>query len=222
MAGGAPSASAAGGRDYPGQLTLFVFMACLVAATDCLIFGYDIGISGGVTLMDSFLSKFYPSVYRKQHEADDSNQYCKFASQLLTMFTSSLYLATLVAFLGAASLYAASITCLAGRKCSMFVGRVTFLTGCTLNGATQNVPMLILGRILLGVGVGFANRSMLASLMSAVITGVVNLLATLESVFTVDSGLAGSLSLSLLTEFITGNQRALFLPPGGLITVIDC
>jgi hypothetical protein len=60
------------------------------------------------------------------------------------------------------------------------------------------------------------------SLMSAVITGVVNLVATLVSVFTVDSGLAGSLPLSVPTEFVAGNQRALFLPPGGLITVIEC
>jgi hypothetical protein len=62
-----------------------------------------------------------------------------------------------------------------------------------------------------------------ASLMSAVITGVINLVATLVSVFTVDSGLAGSLPLSVPTEFVAGNQRALtFLPPGGLITMIDC
>jgi hypothetical protein len=63
---------------------------------------------------------------------------------------------------------------------------------------------------------------MLALLISAVITSVVNLLAMLVSVFTVDSGLAGSLSLSVLTEFVAGNQRALFLPLGGLITVINC
>jgi hypothetical protein len=57
--------------DYARRLTLF--MTCLVAATGCLIFGYDIGISHGVTSMDPFLNKFYPSVYRKQQEADDSN-----------------------------------------------------------------------------------------------------------------------------------------------------
>jgi hypothetical protein len=61
-----------------------------------------------------------------------------------------------------------------------------------------------------------------ASLMSAVIIGVVNLVATLVSVFTVDISLAGSLPLFVPTEFIAGNQRALFLPLGGLITVIDC
>jgi MFS family permease len=68
------------------------------------------------------------------------------------MFTSLLYLAMLVT-----SLCAASVTRLVGCKWSMFVGRVTFLAGCTLNGAMQNVPMRMLDRVLLGVGVGFAN-----------------------------------------------------------------
>ncbi|CAD6339086.1 unnamed protein product [Miscanthus lutarioriparius] len=64
MAGGAalaPSASASKRQDYPGGLTLFVFRACMVAATGGLIFGYDIGISSGVTSMDPFLSRFFPS-----------------------------------------------------------------------------------------------------------------------------------------------------------------
>ncbi|KAM0896455.1 hypothetical protein ACQ4PT_023165 [Festuca glaucescens] len=171
MAGGA----AVGGgvrQDYPGRLTLFVFITCLVAATGGLIFGYDIGISGGVTSMDPFLSRFFPSVSRKQREADDSNQYCKFDSQPLTMFTSSLYLAALVA-----SLFAASVTRLAGRKWSMFVGGVTFLAGCALNGAAQNVAMLILGRVLLGVGVGFANQSVpvyLSEMAPARMRGMLN------------------------------------------------
>ena len=45
MAGGA-IVNTAGGKDYPGKLTLFVFFTCVVAATGGLIFGYDIGISG--------------------------------------------------------------------------------------------------------------------------------------------------------------------------------
>jgi MFS family permease len=38
----------------------------------------------------------------------------------------------------------------------MFAGGVSFLAGAALNAAAQNVAMLIVGRILLGVGVGFA------------------------------------------------------------------
>ncbi|KAM0017314.1 putative MFS transporter superfamily [Helianthus debilis subsp. tardiflorus] len=59
---------------------------------------YDIGISGGVTSMAPFLKEFFPDVYKKQSEIkDSSNQYCKFNSAALTMFTSSLYLAALLA-----------------------------------------------------------------------------------------------------------------------------
>ncbi|GJN34257.1 hypothetical protein PR202_gb22904 [Eleusine coracana subsp. coracana] len=106
--------------------------------------------------MDTFLSRFFPSVYHKQHSSssESTNQYCKFDSQLLTLFTSSLYLSAL-----AASLLAASVTRAAGRKWSMFLGGLTFLAGCALNAAAVNVTMLILGRVLLGVGVGFANQS---------------------------------------------------------------
>ncbi|KAG0476405.1 hypothetical protein HPP92_012823 [Vanilla planifolia] len=135
-------------------MTTFVFLTCLVAATGGLIFGYDIGISGGVTSMDSFLLRFFPSVYHQSKESTGSNEYCKFNSELLTLFTSSLYLAALVA-----SFFASTVTRVFGRKWSMFGGGITFLIGAALNGAAENVLMLILGRILLGVGVGFANQS---------------------------------------------------------------
>jgi hypothetical protein len=45
MAGGT-IVSATGGKEYPGKLTMFVFLTCIVAATGGLIFGYDLGISG--------------------------------------------------------------------------------------------------------------------------------------------------------------------------------
>lgn len=103
--------------------------------------------------MDSFLLKFFPSVYRKEKQDTNTNQYCKFDSQLLTLFTSSLYLAALIA-----SFFASTVTRLFGRKWSMFSGGITFLIGAIINGAAENVFMLILGRIFLGVGVGFANQ----------------------------------------------------------------
>ena len=110
--------------------------------------------AGGVTSMDAFLHKFFPSVYRKEQTArggGGSSQYCKFDSQLLTAFTSSLYLAALVA-----SYFVASVARSLGRKWSMFGGGVSFLAGATLNAAAQDVAMLIVGRILLGIGVSFA------------------------------------------------------------------
>ncbi|KAM0845695.1 hypothetical protein ACQ4PT_056173 [Festuca glaucescens] len=172
MAGGVV-VSSSGGKVYPGHMTAFVFFSCLVASSGGLIFGYDIGISGGVTSMDSFLSEFFPSVYAQAKANKDTNQYCKFNSQLLTLFTSSLYLAAL-----ATSFVAASVTRIFGRKWSMFCGGITFLAGSALNGAATNLMMLILGRLLLGVGVGFANQSVplyLSEMAPANLRGMLNI-----------------------------------------------
>jgi MFS family permease len=111
----------------------------------------DLDFTGGVTSMDSFLKKFFHGVYKKKK--DSTNQYCQFDSQLLTTFTSSLYLAGLIA-----SFFASPITRMYGRKMSMLIGGASFLIGSALNGTAVNVEMLILGRILLGIGVGFANQ----------------------------------------------------------------
>ncbi|KAK7303168.1 hypothetical protein RJT34_14070 [Clitoria ternatea] len=68
-------------KEYPGKLTMRVFTTCVVAAFGGLIFGYDLGISGGVMSMDPFLKKFFPDVYEKESNMEASdNQYCKFDS----------------------------------------------------------------------------------------------------------------------------------------------
>nr|XP_023903668.1 hexose carrier protein HEX6-like isoform X5 [Quercus suber]POE46132.1 hexose carrier protein hex6 [Quercus suber] len=139
---------------YNGKMTLFVVISCMIAATGGIIFGYDIGISGGVTSMEPFLKKFFPEVYTKMNEDTKISNYCKFDSQLLTSFTSSLYIAGLVA-----SFFASSVTRVFGRKPSILLGGAAFLAGSALGGAALNVYMLIFGRILLGIGVGFANQS---------------------------------------------------------------
>ncbi|XP_008787055.1 sugar transport protein MST6-like [Phoenix dactylifera] len=142
-------------KNYNGKVTFFVIVTCMVAATGGLIFGYDIGVSGGVTSMNVFLEKFFPSVYEDQINAGPSkNQWCSFNSQLLTVFTSSLYIAGLIS-----TFFASTVTRVLGRKASMLCGGAAFLIGSALNGAAVNVVMLIVGRVLLGVGVGFANQA---------------------------------------------------------------
>jgi MFS family permease len=146
-------------RHYEGRTTVYVALACILAASGGLIFGYDIGISGGVTAMDDFLTKFFPTVERNKNRVSSSDSdYCKYNNQGLQAFTSSLYLAALVA-----SFFASFTTRLLGRKITMLIAGLSFLCGATLNAAAQDLAMLILGRILLGVGVGFANQVELLS-----------------------------------------------------------
>lgn len=139
-----------------------------------LLFGYDIGISGGVTSMEEFLTKFFPQVLRTINEKSaHDTQYCKYDNQLLQLFTSSLYIAALVA-----SFFASTVTRIFGRKISMFTGGVAFLIGAFLNGFASNIEMLIIGRLFLGVGVGFANQSVpvyLSEMAPAKMRGALNI-----------------------------------------------
>ncbi|GAV72269.1 Sugar_tr domain-containing protein, partial [Cephalotus follicularis] len=163
-----------GGGNYEGGVTAFVLVTCTAAAMGGLLFGYDLGISGGVTSMEPFLTKFFPSVFKTMNdETKHDSEYCKFDSQLLTLFTSSLYLAALVA-----SFFASAVTRIFGRKASMSFGGFAFLMGAILNGLAVNIVMLIIGRLLLGVGVGFANQSVpvyLSEMAPAKIRGALNI-----------------------------------------------
>ncbi|XP_008802210.2 sugar transport protein MST1 [Phoenix dactylifera] len=139
--------------DYGGRLTASVIITCMMAASGGLIFGYDIGISGGVTTMESFLKPFFPKVWRRMAEAKQ-NEFCLYDSQVLTAFTSSLYIAGLVA-----SLVAGRLTKAVGRQVVMLLGGLTFLLGAAINAAAVNIAMLILGRLMLGFGIGFTNQA---------------------------------------------------------------
>ncbi|XP_074272658.1 sugar transport protein 5-like [Silene latifolia] len=139
--------------DYDGRITSVVVITCIVAASGGLIFGYDIGISGGVTMMVPFLQEFFPSILKNAANAE-TNMYCVYDSQLLTSFTSSLYIAGVIA-----SVVASRVTATYGRKFTMVLGGCTFFLGALINGASINIAMLIIGRLLLGFGVGFTNQA---------------------------------------------------------------
>ncbi|KAM0962977.1 hypothetical protein ACFX13_022447 [Malus domestica] len=96
MAGGGFGA-AGGGGDFEAKITPPVIISCILASTGGLMFGYGVGISGGVTSMPEFLRKFFPSVYRKNQQPGLESNYCKYDNEGLQLFTSSLYLAALVA-----------------------------------------------------------------------------------------------------------------------------
>ncbi|XP_077224810.1 sugar transport protein 5-like [Tasmannia lanceolata] len=135
------------------RLTALVIISCIVAASGGLIFGYDIGISGGLPMMIPFLEKFFPAVLSKMRDTKQ-NQYCIYDSQILTAFTSSLYIAGF-----ASSLMAGHVTKSVGRQNTILIGGLAFLIGSIFNAAAITVVMLILGRILLGLGVGLTNQS---------------------------------------------------------------
>ncbi|XP_024968423.1 sugar transport protein 8-like [Cynara cardunculus var. scolymus] len=140
-------------QDLPARLTGQVIICTIIAAFGGLMFGYDIGISGGVTSMDVFLKKFFPGVYVKKHHAKEDN-YCKFDDQYLQLFTSSLYLAAVVS-----SFFASKCCTKFGRRITIQLASLNFLTGVVLNACAMNISMLIIGRLFLGFGIGFGNQA---------------------------------------------------------------
>ncbi|KAL1211790.1 Sugar transport protein 6 [Cardamine amara subsp. amara] len=138
---------------FEAKMTAYVFICVMIAAVGGLIFGYDIGISGGVTAMDDFLKEFFPAVWERKKHVHENN-YCKYDNQFLQLFTSSLYLAALVA-----SFVASAVCSKLGRKPTMQFASIFFLIGVGLTAGAVNLIMLIIGRILLGFGVGFGNQA---------------------------------------------------------------
>ncbi|KAG2542472.1 hypothetical protein PVAP13_9NG640200 [Panicum virgatum] len=127
--------------------------------------------------MDDFLGKFFPTVLRKKNEDKDSN-YCKYDNHGLQLFTSSLYLAGLTA-----TFFASYTTRRLGRRLTMLIAGVFFLVGVVFNGAAQDLAMLLVGRILLGCGVGFANQAVplfLSEIAPTRIRGGLNILFQLN------------------------------------------
>ncbi|KAK9155577.1 hypothetical protein Sjap_003057 [Stephania japonica] len=79
---------------------------------------------------------------------------CKFNNLLLSLYTSSLYLAALLV-----QPTASLLTSKCGRKYTILFGGIVFLCGAVLTAGTFSVSMLISGRLMLGFGVGFAIQS---------------------------------------------------------------
>ncbi|KAF5465682.1 hypothetical protein F2P56_015664 [Juglans regia] len=178
MTGGGFSGPPGGGTEFEAKITPIVIISCIMAATGGLMFGYDVGVSGGVTSMPDFLKKFFPVVYRKTLDEDINSNYCKYDNQGLQLFTSSLYLAGLTS-----TFFASYTTRRLGRRLTMLIAGVFFIIGTIFNAAAQDLAMLIIGRIMLGCGVGFANQAVplfLSEIAPTRIRGALNILFQLN------------------------------------------
>ncbi|GAB4823874.1 hypothetical protein N2152v2_010920 [Parachlorella kessleri] len=155
MAGGAIVASGGASRssEYQGGLTAYVLLVALVAACGGLLLGYDNGVTGGVASMEQFERKFFPDVYEKKQQVVETSPYCTYDNPKLQLFVSSLFLAGLIS-----CIFSAWITRNWGRKASMGIGGIFFIAGGLVNAFAQDIAMLIVGRVLLGFGVGLGSQ----------------------------------------------------------------
>ncbi|MFS8030064.1 putative major facilitator, sugar transporter, MFS transporter superfamily [Helianthus anomalus] len=130
--------------------------------------------------MDYFLKEIFPEVYIRKQEHLNETDYYKYDSQILTLFTSSLYFAALIS-----TFSASHVTRIRGRRASILWGAVSFFVGSVINNAgAQNIAMLIIGRCFLGFGIGFGNQAIplyLSEMAPAKIRGTINQLFQLTT-----------------------------------------
>ncbi|CAH1433136.1 unnamed protein product [Lactuca virosa] len=83
MAGGGFVDGQGGARAeyYEYKITWYFIFASIVAALGGSLFGYDLGVSGGVTSMDHFLKEFFHEVYKRKQEHLKETDYCKYDNQ---------------------------------------------------------------------------------------------------------------------------------------------
>ncbi|RAL37181.1 hypothetical protein DM860_004103 [Cuscuta australis] len=179
MAGG--GFAGGGGRAdlHEHKITPYFIFASVVAAMGGSLFGYDLGVSGGVTSMDDFLMEFFPKIYTRKQKHLQETDYCKYDNQILTLFTSSLYFAALISTFGASY-----VTRNKGRRASILCGGLSFFIGAIVNALAKNIAMLIIGRCLLGIGIGFGNQAVplyLSEMAPAKVRGTVNQLFQLTT-----------------------------------------
>lgn len=151
MGGGAvvhPSFDAARCQLYTGRTTPAVLLIALIAASGGLLFGFDNGITGGVIAHEGFAARFFA------HHVAGDDPFCKYNDQMLQLFTSCLFLS------GAVAAMVGSYTCKRyGRKATMIAGGFAFLVGTALVALAIHMAMLVLGRVVLGIGVGLATQA---------------------------------------------------------------
>ncbi|KAF2807295.1 general substrate transporter [Mytilinidion resinicola] len=129
-------------------VTLRGYLLCAFAAFGGILFGYDSGYISGVLAMNYFKEQFG---HHQLHDADAYNGY-NYDSWQKSLITSILSAGT---FFGA--LFAGSLADWIGRRTTIIAGCGVFSVGVILQVASTTVSLLVPGRLIAGIGVGFVS-----------------------------------------------------------------
>ncbi|KAF7813676.1 polyol transporter 5-like [Senna tora] len=160
------------------RLNRFTLLCALLASTTSILLGFDIGVMSGAAL----LIKEDMGISSVQEE---------------------ILVGTLNVFSLIGSLASGKTSDLIGRRYTIVLSAITFLLGALLMGLAPSFPVLLAGRVVAGIGVGYA--LMIAPLYTAELSPAMNrgLLTSLPEVF---------ITLGILLGYIT-NYSLTGLPP---------
>jgi sugar porter (SP) family MFS transporter len=128
-------------------VTWKAYLMCVFASFGGILFGYDSGYINGVLSMDYVVHKYTGKPY-----SDSGSDSFALPSWQQSMIVSFLSLGT---FLGA--IVAGDLADFIGRRTTILAGCVVYTVGVILQVASTEYRLLIGGRVIAGVGVGFVS-----------------------------------------------------------------
>ncbi|KAM7497895.1 hypothetical protein LguiA_022309 [Lonicera macranthoides] len=151
-AGDAPSSQRVEEGKFEGRITCTIVMCWILVLTNGLLIGYTNGILVAVLNMDDFLWDMFPSL-RKGYQHAHVNNKCKYMDHKQQFLSSSMSLISLPSFLASAFL------CFKyGRKSMIYLALLPFVIGIAMNAIASGKFMVLAGRAMLNIGVGFYNQ----------------------------------------------------------------
>ncbi len=139
-------------------VTLKAYLICAFAAFGGIFFGYDTGWMSGVLAMPYFITQ-YTGLPKP-----DTNDAAAVAAFHLTAQDQSLTTSILSAGTFFGAIVAGDLADFIGRRMTIIMGCGVFCVGCILETASTGLGVMVAGRFIAGLGVGFISaigRSML-------------------------------------------------------------
>jgi sugar porter (SP) family MFS transporter len=157
MAGGAIVGTSDTAR-IEAPVTVKAYLMCAFAAFGGIFFGYDTGWMGGVLAMPYFIRLYtgldYPSDVFPGDTTSDA--YIAYKSNfVLSAYEQSLTTSILSAGTFFGAIMAGDIADFIGRRPTIISGCFVFAVGCVLQTASSTLPVMVVGRLIAGFGVGF-------------------------------------------------------------------
>ncbi|KAI3867683.1 hypothetical protein MKW92_036101 [Papaver armeniacum] len=123
--------SVAGSAGRRGGMNKFVLGTSLLASTNSLLLGYDIGVMSGAVL---FIKDYFKLTNVQVEIMVGSLNVCSIIGSILSGKTSDWI----------------------GRRYTIVLAALTFLIGALLMGLAPSYPFLLAGRVVAGIGVGYS------------------------------------------------------------------
>ncbi|KAK5047942.1 hypothetical protein LTR84_006132 [Exophiala bonariae] len=130
-------------------VTVKAYLLCAFAALGGIFFGYDTGYMGGVLGMRYFIRQYTGLPY-----PDPSDPAAVLAFHLRAS-EQSLIVSILSAGTFFGAILAGDMADLIGRRTTIIVGCLIFIGGCILQTASTSLGLMVPGRLIGGLGVGF-------------------------------------------------------------------